>query len=47
MPAQCRALPFGHRVATSRSNKGACVRELPSQQLNPKIKNVWRINDAI
>lgn len=23
------------------------MRELPSQQLNPKIKNVWRINDAI
>lgn len=23
------------------------MRELPSNQLNPKIKNVWRINDAI
>ncbi|MEG0322591.1 MAG: PH domain-containing protein [Raoultibacter sp.] len=23
------------------------MRELPKDQLNPKIKNVWRINDAI
>lgn len=23
------------------------MRELPTQQLNPKIKSVWRINDAI
>lgn len=23
------------------------MRPLPAQQLNPKIKNVWRINDAI
>ena len=23
------------------------MRELPSQQLNPKVKNVWRINDAL
>lgn len=23
------------------------MRELPSNKLNPKIKNVWRINDAI
>lgn len=23
------------------------MRNVPSQQLNPKIKNVWRINDAI
>ena len=23
------------------------MRDLPANQLNPKIKNVWRINDAI
>lgn len=23
------------------------MRNVPSQQLNPKIKNVWRINDAV
>ncbi len=23
------------------------MRELPTQQLNPKVKNVWRINDAL
>lgn len=23
------------------------MRDLPKDQLNPKIKNVWRINDAI
>lgn len=23
------------------------MREIPSQQLSPKVKNVWRINDAI
>lgn len=23
------------------------MRELPTQQLNPKVKNIWRINDAL
>ncbi len=23
------------------------MREMPANRLNPKIKNVWRINDAI
>lgn len=31
----------------SRTMQGGFVRELPSQQLNPKVKNVWRINDAL
>lgn len=27
--------------------KGIVVKELPEQSLNPKIKTVWRINDAL
>ncbi|MGI6105755.1 MAG: PH domain-containing protein [Raoultibacter sp.] len=35
------------RICSKTPQRKKPMRELPKNQLNPKIKNVWRINDAI
>lgn len=34
-------------ISQQTAERGTFMRDLPANQLNPKIKNVWRINDAI
>ena len=44
---QTRARCVLHAAYIARTDEGNLMRELPANQLNPRIKSVWRINDAI